>query len=129
MNKINSFEDLLVWKKYHELVLKIYHITSAFPDIETFGLTSQIRKSSSSITANIAEGFGRYHHKDKIRFYIHARGSSTESLNHLILARDLHYISEAQYLELKTILIEGQKMLNGLISGLVKFSDFNASSD
>lgn len=59
MGKIEFFTDLIAWQKGHELVLYIYKLTKTFPDTERFGLISQMRRSSASVTANIAEGFGR----------------------------------------------------------------------
>ena len=76
--KINNFYDLEAWKISHGLVLEIYKITKSFSKEEMYGITSQIRRAASSITANIAEGFARYHFKDKIRFYYQARASVAE---------------------------------------------------
>lgn len=112
---IRHFTDLFAWKKNHEFVKLVYQITKKFPEDEKFALTSQLRRSASSITANIAEGYGRYHLKDKIRFYYQARGSNTESQNHLILAYELNYLTEEEYLKLKAIVFEGYKILCGLI--------------
>lgn len=64
-NKIKNFDDLDAWKKGHQLILKIYKITKDFPKEEKFGIIDQLRRASSSITANIAEGFARYHFNDK----------------------------------------------------------------
>lgn len=113
---IHHFTDLIAWQKNHNLVLQIYRKTKNFPKEEIFGLTSQIRRAASSITANIAEGYGRFHSKDRIRFYIQARGSSAEVQNHLILAKDLNYISNTEFEQLKTISFEGYKIICGLIN-------------
>ena len=93
MRGIDHFTKLIAWQKNHELVLLIYKTTKRFPKNEMFGLTSQIRRAASSITANIAEGFGRYYPKDKTRFYYQARGSSSEVQDQMILAKDLKYLS------------------------------------
>lgn len=74
-----------------------------------------MRRAAISIIANIAEGYGRFHSKDRIRFYLQARGSSTELQNHLIISKDLGYISEAEFNELKIISFEGYKIICGLI--------------
>lgn len=66
---IREFYDLDAWRKAHQLVLEVYKITKDFPKEEKFGITDQLRRAASSVTANIAEGFGRYHFNDKIRFY------------------------------------------------------------
>ena len=113
--KINHFTHLIAWQKNHQLVLKIYKITKKFPKEELFGLISQIRRAAASITANIAEGYGRFHSKDRIKFYLYSRGSSAELQNHIILARDLGYITEAEYNELKVNAFEGYKIICGLI--------------
>ena len=91
-----SFEQLVVWQRGHELVLSIYNVTKKFPREEIFSLTDQLRRAASSVTANIAEGFGKISTRDKLRFYNMAQGSLSETLNHLILARDLDYITEEE---------------------------------
>ncbi|HOZ36475.1 MAG TPA: four helix bundle protein [bacterium] len=113
--KIENFYDLSTWKEAHLLVLKIYKITEQFPAHEIYGVTSQIRRASSSITANIAEGFSRYHYKDKIKFYYQARGSISEVQNFLILSRDLGYINTEKCAELGLKAHDVRKLLNGLI--------------
>ena len=86
-----TFKDLIVWKKAHQWVLKIYRFTSSFPTREQFGLTSQLRRAAISIPANIAEGFKRRGNPDKARFYNIAQGSIEECRYYLLLARDLGY--------------------------------------
>jgi four helix bundle protein len=115
-NKIRNFYDLNAWKKGHLLVLEIYKVTKNFPKEEVYGITSQLRRASSSVTANIAEGFSRFHFKDKIRFYYNSRGSVSEVQNFLVLAKDLKYI------DLKTCKNLGEKAneVGKLINGLIK---------
>ena len=122
MNKIiiKNFYDLDAWKKSHELVLKIYKITNDFPKEEKYGIISQLRRAASSISANIAEGFSRYHFKDKIRFYYQARGSLTEVQNFLILSRDLNYISREDFEDLGKKTKDIAKLINGLIRSIEK---------
>lgn len=115
-NNINHFTQLIAWQKNHEVVLKIYKITKNFPQEEMFGLTSQTRRSAASITSNIAEGYGRFHSKDRVKFYLQARGSSCELQNHLILAKDLEYIDKDLYDDLKIKVFEGYKIICGLIN-------------
>lgn len=115
-SEVRNFYDLRVWQDAHQLSLAIYAITKHFPKEEQFGLVSQMRRASSSITANIAEGFGRFHYNDKVRFYHQARGSAVELQDHLFLSRDLKYISEddARAMLARADLV--MKELNGLIN-------------
>ena len=114
-SKIDNFYDLDTWKEAHLLVLGIYKITENFPAHEIYWVTSQLRRAASSITANIAEGFSRYHYKDKIKFYYQARGSVSEVQNFLILSRDLNYITTKKCAELGSKAHTIRKLINGLI--------------
>src|ERR1051325_5906126 len=116
--EIQNFHDLDAWKQGHELVLQIYQITEDFPKTELFGIISQLRRAASSITANIAEGFGRFHFNDKARFYYQARGSAGEVLNFLILSKDLSFLNPAQFKILETRVVQTQKLINGLIRSI-----------
>ncbi len=113
--KIRSFTDLDAWKEGHKLVLMIYGITKQFPKDELFGLTSQIRRCSVSITSNIAEGFSRQSYKEKIQFYSIALGSVTELQNQLLIARDVSYIKQDEFLPIAEKSIKVHKIINGLI--------------
>ena len=86
-----TFRDLIVWQKAHEFALATYAFTAAFPRIETYGLSSQMRRAAVSIPANIAEGFRKRGRADKARFMNMAEGSIEESRYYLILAQDLGY--------------------------------------
>jgi len=118
MKSMKSFEDLQVWKDAHELVLKIYKITKKFPDDERFCLTDQLCRSACSIPANIAEGKGRKTLKEYIQFLYNARGSLEETKYHLILSKDLGYLSHDIFNELIEEYNQVGRMLNGLISSL-----------
>lgn len=109
-----SFEKLEVWKRAKDLTLEIYKITRQFPDEEKFGLVSQLRRATVSISSNIAEGSSRKSRKDQARFYIIAFGSAIEVLNQLIISNELEYISEDQYKELREELEIMMAMLNRL---------------
>lgn len=119
--EVKNFYDLDVWKKGHLLVLEIYKLTQRFPKEELYGITSQIRRAVSSITANIAEGFERFHFKDKIRFYYQARGSIAEVQNFLLLAKDLNFINLDECKVSGEKANEVRKLLNGLIRSLEKY--------
>jgi four helix bundle protein len=87
-----SFESLKVWQKSHALMLDIHkRLLPHLPKDERYGLADQVRRSSKSVSANIAEGAGRFYYLDNVRFCYHARGSLDETLNHLIVARDLEF--------------------------------------
>jgi four helix bundle protein len=87
MAAARTFRDLQVWRKAHEFVLAAYSYTADFPKHEIYGLTSQMRRASVSIPANIAEGFRRQGRADKARFMNMAQGSLEECRYYLILAR------------------------------------------
>jgi len=91
MEPAKTFLDLIVWQKAHQYVLQIYSYTSKFPREEIFGLTSQYRRASVSIAANIAEGFKKRGIKDKARFMNIAQGSIEECRYYQILTKDLSY--------------------------------------
>lgn len=120
--KIEDFWDLTVWQRSNDSTLEIYKIVKNFPQEELFGLTSQLRRASSSIGANIAEAFGRYGFQDKIRFYHIARGSAAEVQNFLMLAKGLGYITDEQFLKCQQDLVAIIKMLNGMIANNTKKS-------
>lgn len=90
---IQSFEQLEVWQRAHQMVLHIYRTSADFPAEERFGLTAQFRRAAVSVAANIAEGFRRRTNKDKAHFYNLSQGSLEEVRYYFILARDLSYIS------------------------------------
>ena len=118
MKKINNFYDLDAWQVAHSLTVEIYKITEEFPKEEQYGIVSQLRRAAGSITANIAEGFARYHFKDKIRFYHQARGSAAEVQNFLILAKDLGYINMEKCGQLGEKAKQSMKLINGLIRAI-----------
>lgn len=88
-----SFKELIVWQKAHQLVLNVYRATKTFPKEEIYGLSSQIKRSSVSIAANIAEGFKKKGIADKLKFMNTAQGSLSETEYHLLLANDLEYFN------------------------------------
>ncbi|MCS7216038.1 MAG: four helix bundle protein [Thermodesulfovibrio sp.] len=118
--KIQSYQDLQVWKKGIELTEKIYQVCKSFPQEEKYALTSQIQKSAISIPANIAEGWGRNSKKEYIQFLSIARGSVYELETHLIIAQKIGYIQEALLKELLQMTESLGKMLLSLIRSLEK---------
>jgi four helix bundle protein len=108
--KARSFCDLGVWRKSHEFVLGVYHLTSAFPRQENFGLSLQFRRAAVSVPANIAEGFKRRSGREKLRFLNIAESSLEECRYYLTLAHDLGYGTTDQ---LMGLLEEVSRMLMG----------------
>lgn len=113
---MRDFRQLRVWEESHSLTLLIYQITKDFPKEELFALTNQMRRSSSSIPTNIAEGCGRETTKDYEHFLQIALGSAFELDYQLILARDLKYIDEKKYLELNDKVDKVRRQLAVLIN-------------
>ncbi len=113
---IKSVEELDVYKKAHELTLKLYKITKIFPNDEKFGLISQIRRAASSINANLLEGSHRINTKEFRQFCGIARGSAGELKYHLLLAKDLGYIATENY----DLLIEEIETITKMLYGLIK---------
>ena len=94
MEKTKTFEELLVWRKAHQFVLLVYKTTEEFPKHEIFGLTSQFRRAAVSIAANIAEGYKKKEHKNKLNFLNIAHSSLEECRYYVILSRHLNYKTE-----------------------------------
>ena len=117
---IKNFTNLDAWRVSHQVTISIYNLTKKFPRQELFGLTSQLRRAASSTTANIAEGWGRYHFADKIRFYYQARGSSSEVQNFLILAKDLKYCTQEDFQKTMQVVMDSFRLINGLIRSIEK---------
>ncbi|CAN5401924.1 four helix bundle protein [soil metagenome] len=92
--KITKFEDMTVWQESQELAVLVYHVTKKFPGDEQYALTSQLRRAASSVSANIAEGFGRATSKDRSHFYHIALGSLLETKNFIYLSARLEYITK-----------------------------------
>lgn len=111
---MRDFKSLLVWQKSHELTLSVYELTSDFPRSEIYGLTSQIRRSSSSIPKNIAEGCGRTSQSQMAHFLNISLGSASELRYQIILAKDLNYISNKMCKELSVSIDEVMKMVTSL---------------
>ena len=111
---MKDFRELKVWEKGHRMVLTSYRLTTGFPKHELFGLTSQIRRCSSSIPANIAEGCGRLGNTELHRFLQMACGSVNELEYHFLLARDLGYVQNSDYESAQKELLDLKRMLVAL---------------
>jgi four helix bundle protein len=112
---MQNYKDLQVWKKSHELALEVYKITKFFPKEEIFALVSQLRRASTSIPTNIAEGCGRFTQKDFASFLQISLGSAQEVEYLILLSKDLNYITEADFILLEKSIGEIKAMLISLI--------------
>ena len=115
---LRNYEDLEVWQKAHALTIKVYRATERFPKSESFGLTSQIRRASSSIGANLAEGCGRWGDVELARYVQIASGSASELQNHLRLAKDLGLLTATEYANLLRDLTSVRQMLTAFLQRL-----------
>jgi four helix bundle protein len=113
---IKSYRDLIVWQKSIDFSVGIYKLSNQFPTEEKYGLTSQIRRSSVSVAANIAEGFGRDSDGDFIRFLRISQGSLKETETHLILAERLEFVGKKDIESGLQLADEIGKMLRSLIA-------------
>lgn len=112
---MKDFRDLKIWQRAHELTLSLYRATRAFPKDELYGLTSQIRRCSASIGANIAEGCGKRGNSEFQRYLQIVSGSASELDYHLLLAFDLAFLTQEDYHHLYATLTQLRKLLTSLI--------------
>ena len=112
---MKDFRQLQVWEKAHTLTLSVYRLTAEFPIQERYGLTSQVRRASASIAANIAEGCGRNSDGDFHRFLATAMGSAVEVEYFLLLARDLGFLDSGSHEIVERRVLEVQRMLGSLV--------------
>ena len=112
---MKDFRDLKVWEKAHQLTLAAYKMTASFPREELYGLTSQIRRCSASVAANIAEGCGKRSNSEFQRYLQIAAGSASGLEYHFLLAKDLKFVKESDYLRLDEGVCEVKRMLAALV--------------
>jgi len=117
MKTMDKFQDLKVFDEAHKLTLLIYKFTKNFPKSEAYGLTSQIRRSSASVAANIVEGNSRGHKKEFLQFLYLANGSLEETKYHLLLAKDLGYIDVNEY----DLAHSQSEIVGKLLTGLINY--------
>ena len=120
MEQIKNFWELEAWKKANVLAIEIYILTKNFPLEEKYGMISQLRRAATSVAANIAEGFSRYHYKDKIKFYYNGRGSASEVQSFIIFCKDIGFVDAKRALEIVGKYNEELRLLNGLINSISK---------
>jgi four helix bundle protein len=110
-----TFEDLEVYRTAREFRKAMYAVTRKLPAHEKFELASQIRRAAVSLTNNIAEGHGRYHFLDQIKFQLQARGSLVELMDDLNICSDENYLPSAEIIALKKLSTEVHQLINGYI--------------
>jgi four helix bundle protein len=113
-----QYQDLIVWQKAMDLVIRVYELSDGFPRRETFGLTNQLRRSAISIPSNIAEGQARQTTRDFLRFLSIAQGSSQELETQILIAFRLSYLKQHEKNELVGMLSEVGRLLSGLTRSL-----------
>ncbi|WP_339810135.1 four helix bundle protein [uncultured Imperialibacter sp.] len=118
MANLKSFEELECWKAGKELRVFVSKLAKRFPMDERYALTSQIKRSSRSVTNNIAEGYGRFHFQENIQFCRQGRGSLYETLDHLLIAKEEEYIDEPDLIAGRQLIEKTTTILNGYINYL-----------
>lgn len=117
---MRTFEDLDVWKICRELRRQIAELARTFPQEEKYRLTHQLIRAARSVTANLAEGYGRFHYAENIQFARQARGPLYEVLDHLTVARDERFLSHQQFEATRDEVLKATMLLNGFIRYLSK---------
>ena len=115
MATIRDFKDLDVWQVARDLRSEMYKVAHSLPDYEKFALATQIRRAASSVTANIAEGFGRFSYQENVQFCRQARGSLFELRDHVTTCMDQHFIGEKEGETLDAAAQRVAQILNGYV--------------
>lgn len=115
-NQNRDFTDLEVWQEAHRLTLLIYELSKRFPKEELYGLSSQTRRAAISVELNIAEGYGRYHFAEEIKFLFNARGSAREVQACLLISKDLKFVSDEDVDTIYQDYITLIKRINSLVN-------------
>ena len=118
--RTGTFENLLVWQRGQELFVDIHNRTMRGEIKRDFAFRNQLRRASLSIPANVAEGFGRYSHKEFMRFLAIANGSAYEVRSHILLAKKINYLDEAEAEEFIEKCLEISRLIAGLRKSLMK---------
>lgn len=116
--KVKSFQDLTVWQEAHKFTLEVYKLTGKFPASERYAIVSQLRRSSSAVPANIAEGFGRATTRELLRCLQISRGELEEARYFILLSRDLSYVTANDCDEIGQRCDSIGRMINALGSSL-----------
>ena len=114
-DRVRDFKDLIVWQLARELHMMIYGLVERFPAEERYALNTQIRRAAQSVGANIAEGFGRYSHKENIQFCRRARGSAFELRDRIVTAADAGFVTEEEYDQAEALARRVIQTINGYV--------------
>lgn len=114
----NRFENLDVWKQCRSIRKNVWNLCKTLPSDEKYMLKNQMIRASRSVTANIAEGYGRYHYQENIQFCRQGRGSLYELIDHVLVAQECNYINENQAKKLLKELETAIRLMNGYIKYL-----------
>ena len=115
---VTTFQDLEVWQLGREIRRRLYLVAHNLPDHERYNLALQIRRAAVSLTANVAEGYGRFHFKENIQYCRIARGSAYELIDHLIACQDESYLEKSEAESLHQELLTFLRLLNGYIRSI-----------
>ncbi|MGH9862993.1 MAG: four helix bundle protein [Candidatus Acidiferrales bacterium] len=121
--KVGDFTELRTWQAARKLRLELYQLTKSFPEEERFGLTAQIRRAAVSVTANLAEGYGRFSYQENMQFSRQSRASVYELRDHLTTALDAGYLSRDRFRELNSMALDVTRLLNGYIRSTKKLKE------
>jgi four helix bundle protein len=125
---VRNYRDLQVWNKAHSLTLDLYRLSQRFPREELYGITGQLRRAAVSIGANLAEGCGRRTSTELARFVRIALGSASELDYHLLLPRDLEFMSGDDFMRVEKHLTEVRKMLTSFLSSVEEQIELKSKS-
>jgi len=114
-SKVADFTQLEVWRKARALRREVYRVTQSFPKEEAYGLAMQMRRAAVSVTANLAEGYGRYSYQENVQFCRLSRGSAYELRDHFTSALDARYVNRERFLQLNSMALDVIRLVNGYI--------------
>ncbi|THJ22521.1 MAG: four helix bundle protein [Nitrospira sp. CG24E] len=118
VSRVETFQDLEAWQVGREIRRRLYLVANKLPEHERYNLASQIRRAAVSLTANVAEGYGRFHFKENIQYCRIARGSAYELIDHLIACQDEAYLEKSEAESLHQELLTFLRLLNGYIRSI-----------
>ncbi len=121
--KVGDFTELRTWQAARRFRQEVYRLTKTFPEEERFGLAAQMRRAAVSVTANLAEGYGRFSYQENMQFCRQSRGSMYELRDHLTTALDAGYVSCDRYRGSDSMALDVIRLINGYIRSTQKLKD------